>query len=208
MFAKTSRMGLLSSSLSLALLAAGGCASTGEVRYVYQDGQYGVIGLPENTSRWPTHYRDRAEVLMAQHFPQGYEIVRAEEVVEGSRTLTLDGKNSVALGSIGFEPVIKLANIGRTTGRTQADTTAITECRIVYKKAEHPRGDAYASQASLTPEEYLDPNAVVRAQGGPKLPEIKTHTVAKPVPPPIAPEVEEKPAEAGADPAHEASAKD
>ena len=179
MTAKSIRMGLLSS----AFLAFAGCASTGQVRYVYQDGQYGVIGLPENTSRWPTHYRERAEVLMARHFPQGYEIVRAEEVVEGSRTLTIDGKNSIALGSIGVEPVLKLANVGRTSGRTQADTTSITECRIIYKRVDHPKGDTYAAQASLTPAEYVDPNAVVRAQGGPKPAEAKTHVVAKPVPP-------------------------
>jgi len=32
------------------VLGAGtlGCAGTGQVRYVYQDGQSGVIGLPEN----------------------------------------------------------------------------------------------------------------------------------------------------------------
>jgi len=64
-----------------------GCAGMGEVRYVYQDGQSGVIGLPENTSRWPTYYRKHAEEMMAKHFPQGYEIVRAEEGVEGSRVL-------------------------------------------------------------------------------------------------------------------------
>ena len=31
-----------------------GCASTMGVRYVYQDGDYGVLGLPENSDCWPT----------------------------------------------------------------------------------------------------------------------------------------------------------
>ena len=72
-----------------ALLAAfsSGCATTQSVRYVYQDKNFGVIGMPENTNRWPTYYHRKAEKMMAEHFPEGFEIVRAEEVTEGSRTL-------------------------------------------------------------------------------------------------------------------------
>ena len=40
--------------LGLLLLAAfSGCSTTHEVRYVYQDGDFGVVGLPENTDEWP-----------------------------------------------------------------------------------------------------------------------------------------------------------
>ena len=188
--------------LPLLWLVASGCAGAGPVRYVYQDGQFGVVGLPENSSKWPTHYRERAEALMARHFPEGYEIIRAEEVVEGSRTLTVGGTNTAMLGGASaIDHFFKIGNVGRTSTSTQADTLAIKECRILYKKADHPvavadakdkvkdkpKGDLYAAQASLTPAQYLDPNAVVRAQGGPKPIEIKSHTVAKPVPPAVKP---------------------
>ncbi len=177
----------------LVWLVAAGCVGAGPVRYVYQDGQFGVIGLPENTSKWPTHYRDRAETLMARHFPQGYEIIRAEEIVEGSRTLTVGGQNTAMIGgSSALDHFFKIGNVGRTNTSTRADTLAIKECRILYKKADHPvaaadakgkarpKGGDYAAQASLTPAEYLDPNAVARARGGPNPAEVKTHSVAKP----------------------------
>ena len=71
-------------SLALFLAAAlSGCAHNQDVRYVYQDSDFGVVGMPENTNCWPTHYRRRGEKLMAAHFPEGHEIVRAEEVIEG-----------------------------------------------------------------------------------------------------------------------------
>src|SRR3954454_19892854 len=81
-----------------AVAAAPGCAVTQGVRYVYQDGQFGVVGVPENTDRWPTYYRSKAEMLMCAHFPRGHEVVRAEEVVEGSRTLTIKGASTAELG--------------------------------------------------------------------------------------------------------------
>jgi len=184
--------------LPIAWLMAAGSAGAGPVRYVYQDGQFGVIGLPENTSRWPTHYRERAEALMARHFPLGYEIIRAEEVVEGSRTLTVGGQNAAMIGGASaIDHFFKIGNVGRTSTSSRADTLAIKECRILYKKADRPvaaadakarvkarpRGGDFAAQASQAPAQYLDPNAIVRAQGGPKPVEVKTHTVAKPVPP-------------------------
>ena len=72
---------------------------------------------------------------MLKHFPDGYEVVRAEEVVEGSRTLTVNGTNSAQLDTEGPVPLIKVGKIGRTASRTQADNVKIKECRIVYKKA-------------------------------------------------------------------------
>jgi hypothetical protein len=64
-------------------VALTGCASKHSVRYVYQDRDFGVIGMPENTDFWPNHYRRQGEKLMKAHFNEGYEIVRAEEVIEG-----------------------------------------------------------------------------------------------------------------------------
>src|SRR3954447_22569428 len=79
--------------LSLMGLAMPGCATTSDARYVYQHSEFGVVAIPRNTPDGPKHYREQAEELMAQHFPQGYQIVRAEEVVEGSRTVTV-GKSA------------------------------------------------------------------------------------------------------------------
>ncbi len=157
----------------LGALVGSGCATTGQARYVYQDGQYGVVGIPENTSVWPNYYRASAEVLMLKHFPSGFEVVRAEEVVEGSRTLTVNGTNSAQIDTEGPVPLIKVGKLGRTATRTQADNVKIKECRIVYKKtgcmdAEPEMG--FAEHSSLSPEPYLDPNA-----------EARKHVVAKPV---------------------------
>jgi hypothetical protein len=72
--------------LALPLMVTGmGCASTEQARYVYQDREFGVVGIPANTDRWPNHYRTQADRLMQRHFPEGHEIVRAEEVVEEHR---------------------------------------------------------------------------------------------------------------------------
>ena len=151
--------------LTIIALGSVGCATTGDVRYVYQDGEYGVVGLPKNTSDWPTHYRKRAEALMAQHFPQGYEVIRAEEVVEGSRVLTKGGTNSAMLEPGGGH-MLNLGKMGLTSTRNQADTLPITECRIVYKRAgadESVKSGAYAETAAMTPSLYVDPNARARA---------------------------------------------
>ena len=149
-----------------AALVVAGCASTSPVRYVYQDGQYGVIGIPENTSRWPTYYRERAEDLMAVHFPDGFEIVRAEEVVRGTRTLTVEGTNSAEILPQAPLDLVQLGKIGRTSSRTRADALNIEECRIIYTRAgtDAPAPDAqlgpFALEPTLTPGPYHDPNKV------------------------------------------------
>ncbi len=170
------RMGLLGIVLGAGTL---GCAGVGEVRYVYQDGQSGVIGLPENTSRWPTYYRQHAEELMSKHFPEGFEIVRAEEVDEGSRTLTINGTNAAQIDTGTSSRLLSLGKVGRSSSRTQSDTLKIKECRIVYKKAEPAHAakhGEYTDQAAWTPTAYIDPNATVRNGGG----GVKTAETKKP----------------------------
>ena len=81
---RTQSLGLAVAMLGLTV---SGCMTPPDARYVYQDGQYGVIGIPRNTSLGKKDYRAQAYELMARHFPEGFEIVRAEEVVEGERTL-------------------------------------------------------------------------------------------------------------------------
>jgi hypothetical protein len=154
--------------LFLMASALSGCAVTPDARYVYQDGQFGVIAIPKNTNERPRFYRAQAEFLMACHFPRGYEIVRAEEVVEGSRTLT-EGKTGAAqLAPQVASPLIKLLNLSATVSKSQADTLHIKECRIIYKKSDgnHPSEDsAYARESTWTPTSYVDPNALARKQG-------------------------------------------
>ena len=65
--------------LGLLLLAAAGCMKPIVARYVYQDHDFGVVAIPINTYLGKMSFRDEAEDLMARHFPEGYEIVRARK---------------------------------------------------------------------------------------------------------------------------------
>lgn len=150
--------------LAVATIASSfGCASTMGVRYVYQDGDYGVLGLPENTDCWPTFYRTRADKMMSTHFPKGYEVVRAEEVADGSRTTKVEGTHTAEVSPSLAQAGLNVAKLGGSTSRSQADTTTITECRIIYRRAEESAlPGRYAEAPGLTPTLYLDPNAVER----------------------------------------------
>jgi hypothetical protein len=148
---------------------SGGCAASQGVRYVYQDGDYGVVGMPENSDAWPTFYRSRAEKLMDAHFPDGHEIVRAEEVVEGERTRTLEDSKSAEVSPQLPAPLLKVARIGRSESVTQADTLKLKECRIVYRRTGDPdKAKGYASASGLNPAQYIDPNELERRKSGKK----------------------------------------
>src|SRR5450432_2658171 len=97
-----------------------GCMTTPDARYVYQDGQFGVIGIPRNTSIGKKNFREQAHELMIKHFPEGYEIVRAEEVVEGDRTL--DTARKVELDSEpGFAALNQMIKVGKFAKVTSSD---------------------------------------------------------------------------------------
>ena len=168
--------------VATALIAGSGCAGLHEARYVYQDGEYGVVGIPENTNDWPNYYRDRAEALMKAHFPEGHEIVRAEEVVEGSRTTTVKGTNTAEIAPHLPAPLLSIGKIGLTADRSQADSVKIKECRIIYKRAGTtlPPPD-FAAAATSTPVPYVDPNAIERrkAASGDSSGEEKAKSEAK-----------------------------
>lgn len=169
--------------VATALIAGAGCAGMHEARYVYQDGEYGVVGIPENTNRWPAYYRDQAEALMTAHFPEGHEIVRAEEVVEGSRTTTLKGTNTAEIEPRLPVALLSIGKIGLTADRSQADSTKITECRIIYRRAGSvlPPPD-FAAAATPTPSQYVDPNAIERRKAlvGDPAKEEKAKKLAEP----------------------------
>src|SRR6185312_15826654 len=119
------------SALAVFVLVSG-CSH--QVRYVYQDHDFGVIGMPENSDEWPTCYRTKAEKLMKAQFPEGHEIVRAEEVVEGTRMLTTQGSNTAEILPTISTPFVQIGKLGHSSGRTQADKLQIKECRIIYRR--------------------------------------------------------------------------
>jgi len=156
--------------LALVSIGLAGCMSQPDARYVYQDGQFGVIGIPRNSPLGKKDYRAEAHELMSRHFPEGYEIVRAEEVVEGERTLARGIKKEIetepAISAV--NQMLKIGKFARSSSLDQKDTTQITESRIIYKRKEvgQPAGpDGFAPLASLSPQLYLDPNAAVRKLG-------------------------------------------
>jgi hypothetical protein len=155
--------------LAVVCLMGVGCMSTPDARYVYQDGQYGVIGIPRNTSIGKKDYREQAHELMIRHFPDGYEIVRAEEVVEGERTLDTARKLEVDSepGVAALNQYLKLGKIAKSESLDQKDSLKITESRIIYRRK--PDGkvtghDGFTALADLSPEFYIDPNQIVRKE--------------------------------------------
>jgi hypothetical protein len=166
----------------VALLAAfsSGCATTGSVRYVYQDGTFGVIGMPENTNRWPSYFHSKAEKMMAEHFPKGYEIIRAEEVTEGSRTLKIDRSKTAEISPEVPAEILKIAKFGRTASRSQADVVKIKECRVIYRRADHPGQKQFSSDMECTPTRYIDPNDAERKKPEAKPNDAATAKAAKP----------------------------
>jgi hypothetical protein len=165
-------------SLVALTLALAGCKSPLDARYIYQDGEFGVIGIPQNSPFGKKDYRKQAEELMMRHFPDGHEIVRAEEVVEGQRVLDKSRKSEFetdpAISALNQK--INLGRIAQMTSTQQKDSLPILESRIIYKRksAEGPKGaNGFSSVASLKPELYLDPNEMARCRERLELAEIK-----------------------------------
>jgi hypothetical protein len=166
-------------SLAAILVAAlSGCASTDGIRYVYQDRDFGVIALPQNSDSWPTYYRRHGEKLMADHFPDGHEIVRAEEVIEGERTKKFEGTNSAEVSPQISESLVKVVKFGHSASRSEAETTKVKECRIIYRRVGSAKLKDYAATTTLTPALYVDPNAAERRKAKEPAPE-KTRTPAE-----------------------------
>ena len=151
--------------VALLALFSCGCRTTESVRYVYQDRDFGVIGMPENTNRWPTYYHRHAEKMMGEHFPAGYEIVRAEEVTEGSRTLKIEGSKTAEISPEVPAELLKIAKLGRTASRSQADVVKIKECRIIYRRASQSKENEFSPDVECSPTRYLDPNDSERKKG-------------------------------------------
>src|SRR5580704_1771836 len=122
--------------LALAALPLAGCMKPIVARYVYQDHDFGVVAIPMNTYLGKASFRGEAEELMARHFPDGYEIVRAEEVNEGERTLDVGRKTQIETepNVTALNQMIKLGKLDQTTSFEQKDKIMVRECRIIYKR--------------------------------------------------------------------------
>jgi len=163
------RVELRAVGLGLLWLASSGCTSQPTARYVYQDGEYGVVAIPVNTYLMKADYRAQAENLMARHFPEGYEIVRAEEVNEGERILELGRKTDFATepNLSALNQMIKLGKLERSTSFEEKDKLQVRESRIIYKKRSvNAPGQLtqFSAMATLSPPLYLDPNEMMRRQ--------------------------------------------
>lgn len=148
-------------------LAICGCVDPPRARYVYQDADFGVIGIPLNAQTGKIDYRAEAEKLMARHFPQGYEIVRAEEVIEGQTTRERTKKTEIDADPnvVAVNQWVKLGKLGRTTSYDEKDQLQLRECRIIYKRkpAGTPgRSGEFAVATSVKPPLYVDPNEALR----------------------------------------------
>ena len=156
-------------SLGCLLLTATGCYTPMVARYIYQDGEYGVVGIPVNSYQKRLNFRAQAEELMSRHFPQGYEIVRAEEVNEGERIRDVGRKTEIETepAVAVLNQIIRLGSLNRTTSFAEKDKLQVRECRIIYKKKSiHAPGRTgqFASITSLAPPLYIDPNEIMRHQ--------------------------------------------
>ena len=156
--------------LGVFVLFLPGCMRPIVARYVYQDHEFGVVAIPMNTYLGKASFRDEAEALMARHFPDGYEIVRAEEVNEGERTLDVGRKTQFETepNLTALNQMIKLGKLDQTTSFEQKDKIMVRECRIIYKRKSPtargvPSGE-FTAMTSLNPRFYIDPNEMVRRE--------------------------------------------
>jgi hypothetical protein len=172
------RQRFLASIVFVALAPAfAGCRSQTDARYIYQDGEFGVIGIPQNSPFGKKDYRKQAEELMIRHFPDGHEIVRAEEVVEGQRVLDKSKKSEFetdpAISALNQR--INFGKIAQSTATMQKDSLPILESRIIYKRKTEKGSNGlngFSSVATLVPKLYLDPNEMARCRERLELAEI------------------------------------
>ncbi len=116
---------------------------------------------------------------MRRHFPDGYEIVRAEEVVEGQRVLDLSRIAQIETDPTinALDQKINLGKVAETSSAQQKDSLPILESRIIYKRKsyEGPSGaNGFAAVSSLAPSLYLDPNEMARGRNKLELANLKT----------------------------------
>jgi hypothetical protein len=151
----------------LFVVVVSGCAAPSAARYVYQDHEFGVIAIPVNTSDGKNGFRAQAEMLMARHFPEGHEVVRAEEVIWGERTVDRARRSATETrpGIARWNPLVGLGKLARGTLLDEKTERRARECRIIYRRrreSANPGASGFAPVAALNPSQYVDPNEFVR----------------------------------------------
>jgi hypothetical protein len=89
------------------------CGCANHARLVERDNTGGIVAVPENSNRWPSYNRKHAEELMRANCPQGYTIVKEEEVVVGQTQHTqtnTDRSGSQVLAALHIDPVNEKTN--------------------------------------------------------------------------------------------------
>jgi hypothetical protein len=144
-------VGIVLYGLALGLM---GCASD-QARYVYQDRESGVIAIPRNTPKMMVY----AEALMEKHFPdKNYDVVRTVEVETGGSRSTYESDVTDAATTPLRSGVLSAVKFRHERDRKQAESTKLSECRIVYHK-HFPGGRAglaFAESPEYTPKVYSD----------------------------------------------------
>lgn len=108
----------------LAIMSGLGCQSA---RYIQKTEDRGVVAIPRNSNRYP-NYRDQANELMIEHFPDGYLIEHEEEVVVGQTThYREDEREEIVHASNEKSAAARSANGSETT-------VPKTEYRIHYRR--------------------------------------------------------------------------
>ncbi len=140
-----------------ALLLAAGLAGCAQPRFVAQDPEGGVIAMPSNTDYWPTHFRTKAEAMMARKCPQGYQIEHEEEVVVGQSTTGRESTDTQTRDIPGRKNRSDLQLTTAETTRSQT-TRDLTEYRITFRAktaaspaAPNPPGSLPAAPTPVVP---------------------------------------------------------
>ena len=121
-------------------------AMTGcNARQVLKEPSYGIVSIPHNTNAWPMKYRDKADEVMRKHFPDGFEVIREEEVVVGQQTRFSEDEEHADV-----EIIDGILSVGATERRGTATTTDVTEYHIHYVPKNHvPYTPQLGSAATL-----------------------------------------------------------
>jgi hypothetical protein len=109
--------------LPAVVLVLAGVSGCGSARMIQSGPDGGVVAIPSNSNSWPCRYRESAEKLMAQKCPNGYEILKEEEVVVGQRSTTA----AQTITPAGYK------DNSPTTTAVITSTNAETEYRITFR---------------------------------------------------------------------------
>lgn len=93
-----------------------------------RDASHGIIAIPSNSTSWPLKHRQKAEQLMAEHFPEGYVIDREEETIVGQTTQFHENHDDQSA------EVADGVTVANASTRGSVTTRDATEYRIYYRR--------------------------------------------------------------------------